>query len=169
MLAHIAFKYSRFSSQLKILLVLWLLSPATRGSSVLYRKFVHPWLTQKEEEIDDCIARAKEQGYSTVLQLGSKGVNYATTVIMQTAIKVCSLVCLDHRYFIYFEFWNFSNKVFWKIKSLKKRIFTLVQVKYSIAASYKHNEIIDHFFREGMFKNDFYSLFVFLYSTLMVL
>ncbi|KAF2361434.1 TB2/DP1/HVA22-related protein [Trinorchestia longiramus] len=76
-----------FYYELKILLVLWLLSPATRGSSVLYRRFVHPWLTQREDEIDDCIARAKEQGYSTVLQLGTKGVNYATTVIMQTAIK----------------------------------------------------------------------------------
>lgn len=79
---------SSSSTQLKILLVLWLLSPATRGSSVLYRKFVHPWLTQREEDIDECIAKAKQQGYSTVLQLGTKGVNYATTVIMQTAIKV---------------------------------------------------------------------------------
>ncbi|XP_018008096.1 mucin-5AC [Hyalella azteca] len=76
-----------FYYELKIVLVLWLLSPATRGSSVLYRRFVHPWLTQREDEIDECIARAKEQGYSTVLQLGTKGVNYATSVIMQTAIK----------------------------------------------------------------------------------
>lgn len=74
--------------QLKILVVLWLLSPATRGSSILYRKFVHPWLTRREDDIDNCIAQAKEQGYSAVLSLGSKGVNYATTVIMQTAIKV---------------------------------------------------------------------------------
>ncbi|CAL4125787.1 unnamed protein product, partial [Meganyctiphanes norvegica] len=72
---------------LKILVVLWLLSPATRGSSILYRKFVHPWLTRREEDIDECIAKAKQQGYSTVIQLGTKGVNYATTVLMQTAIK----------------------------------------------------------------------------------
>lgn len=76
-----------FYYELKILVVLWLLSPATRGSSILYRKFVHPWLTKREEDIDDCIAKAKQQGYSTVLQLGTKGVNYATTVLMQTAIK----------------------------------------------------------------------------------
>lgn len=73
--------------QLKILVVLWLLSPATRGSSILYRKFVHPWLTRREDDIDNCIAQAKQQGYSTVIQLGTKGVNYATTVLMQTAIK----------------------------------------------------------------------------------
>lgn len=42
------------------------------------------------QEIDEYIARAKEQGYHTVLSLGTKGVNYATSVIMQTAIKVSS-------------------------------------------------------------------------------
>jgi hypothetical protein len=40
------------------------------------------------QEIDEYIAKAKEQGYHTVLHLGTKGVNYATTVLMQTAIKV---------------------------------------------------------------------------------
>ncbi|XP_076064792.1 receptor expression enhancing protein A isoform X6 [Oratosquilla oratoria] len=77
-----------FYYELKILVVLWLLSPATKGSSILYRKFVHPWLTRKEDDIDDYIAKAKQQSYSTVIQLGSKGVNYATNVLMQTAIKV---------------------------------------------------------------------------------
>lgn len=76
-----------FYYELKILVVLWLLSPATRGSSILYRKFVHPWLTRREDDIDNFIAQAKQQGYSTVIQLGTKGVNYATTVLMQTAIK----------------------------------------------------------------------------------
>lgn len=41
------------------------------------------------KEIDEYLNQAKERGYSAVLQLGSKGVNYATNVIMQTAIKVC--------------------------------------------------------------------------------
>lgn len=41
------------------------------------------------QEIDEYINKAKEQGYHTVLQLGTQGVNYATAVIMQTAIKVC--------------------------------------------------------------------------------
>lgn len=76
-----------FYYEIKVILVLWLLSPATRGSSTLYRKFVHPMLTRREQEIDDYINQAKEKGYTAVLQLGSKGVNYATNVIMQTAIK----------------------------------------------------------------------------------
>lgn len=38
-----------FYYELKVLIVIWLLSPATRGSSILYRKFVHPMLTRKEQ------------------------------------------------------------------------------------------------------------------------
>lgn len=64
------------------------MSPATKGSSILYRRFVHPALIRREAEIDDALARATEQGYTAVLHLGTKGVNYATTVLMQTAIKV---------------------------------------------------------------------------------
>nr|CAD7203111.1 unnamed protein product [Timema douglasi] len=89
-----------FYYEIKIILVLWLLSPATKGSSILYRKFVHPMLSRREQDIDECIAKAKEQGYHTVVQLGTKGMNYATTVLMQTAIKVSAAlylcVCLEH-------------------------------------------------------------------------
>uniref|UniRef100_A0A182N3C9 Receptor expression-enhancing protein n=1 Tax=Anopheles dirus TaxID=7168 RepID=A0A182N3C9_9DIPT len=84
-----------FYYEIKVIVVLWLLSPATRGSSTLYRKFVHPMLTRREQEIDDYINQAKEKGYTAVLQLGSKGVNYATNVIMQTAIKVIGTTKTD--------------------------------------------------------------------------
>ncbi|CAK9823357.1 Receptor expression-enhancing protein 1 [Anthophora retusa] len=76
-----------FYYELKAILVIWLLSPATKGSSILYRRFVHPTLIRREAEIDEALARATEQGYTAVLHLGSKGVNYATTVLMRTAIK----------------------------------------------------------------------------------
>ncbi|XP_066586571.1 uncharacterized protein [Prorops nasuta] len=76
-----------FYYEIKIILVVWLLSPATKGSSILYRRFVHPALIRREAEIDDALARATEQGYTAVLHFGTKGVNYATTVLMQTAIK----------------------------------------------------------------------------------
>ncbi|XP_030375205.1 receptor expression-enhancing protein 3 isoform X4 [Scaptodrosophila lebanonensis] len=80
-----------FYYEVKVIIVLWLLSPATKGSSTLYRKFVHPMLTRREQEIDEYLNQARERGYSAVLQLGSKGVNYATNVIMQTAIKTYQL------------------------------------------------------------------------------
>ncbi|XP_045467555.1 receptor expression-enhancing protein 4 isoform X2 [Harmonia axyridis] len=72
-----------FYYEIKIITVIWLLSPATKGSSILYRKFVHPMLSSKEQEIDEYISKAKEQSYKQVLDIGQKGV----TVLMQTAIK----------------------------------------------------------------------------------
>lgn len=41
-----------------------------------------------KQEIDEYINQAKEKGCNAVLQLGTRGVNYATNVIMQTAFKV---------------------------------------------------------------------------------
>jgi receptor expression-enhancing protein 1/2/3/4 len=38
-----------FYYEMKVILVLWLLSPATKGSSFLYRKFVHPTLSEREK------------------------------------------------------------------------------------------------------------------------
>ncbi|OAD53597.1 Receptor expression-enhancing protein 1 [Eufriesea mexicana] len=76
-----------FYYEMKAILVIWLLSPTTKGSSILYRRFVHPALIRRESEIDEALERATEQGYKAILHLGSKGVNYATTVFMQTAIK----------------------------------------------------------------------------------
>ena len=50
--------------ELKILLLIWLLSPATRGSSFLYRQVIHPTLSKKEEDMDDFVKKFKEESYS---------------------------------------------------------------------------------------------------------
>ena len=42
---------------MKVVFVIWLLSPYTQGSSVLYRKFIHPALARRESEIDDMISK----------------------------------------------------------------------------------------------------------------
>ena len=47
----------------KILFLIWLLSPATRGSTMLYRQVIHPTLISREEDIDELMAKWKEQGY----------------------------------------------------------------------------------------------------------
>ena len=43
----IAYRFP-FYYEVKIVFVLWLLSPATKGSSILYMQFVHPQLTKRE-------------------------------------------------------------------------------------------------------------------------
>lgn len=41
-----------FYYPLKIIFVIWLLSPVTKGSSILYRKLIHPALKKQERQID---------------------------------------------------------------------------------------------------------------------
>ena len=48
----------------KILLMVWLLPPSTRGSTFLYRQLIHPILTDREEDIDHFVQKLKEQSYS---------------------------------------------------------------------------------------------------------
>lgn len=76
-----------FYYELKIVVFLWLLSPATEGSSILYRKFVHPTLVKNEQEIDGYLLRAREESVKTVMELGTKGFHYASRFIMETALN----------------------------------------------------------------------------------
>lgn len=75
-----------FYYEVKILFVLWLLTPYTKGASVLYRKFIHPTLNAHEEEIDLYLDQAKNSAGATLLQLGSKGVGYARDVVANAAL-----------------------------------------------------------------------------------
>ncbi|XP_033180908.1 receptor expression-enhancing protein 1 isoform X2 [Mastacembelus armatus] len=76
-----------FYYELKIAIVVWLLSPYTKGSSVLYRKFVHPTLSSKEKDIDDYICQAKDKSYDTLVHFGRKGLNVAATAAVMAATK----------------------------------------------------------------------------------
>uniref|UniRef100_A0A3P8UFL4 Receptor expression-enhancing protein n=1 Tax=Cynoglossus semilaevis TaxID=244447 RepID=A0A3P8UFL4_CYNSE len=76
-----------FYYELKIAFVVWLLSPYTKGSSVLYRKFVHPTLSSKEKDIDDYICNAKDKSYDTLVHFGRKGLNVAATAAVMAATK----------------------------------------------------------------------------------
>jgi hypothetical protein len=75
-----------FYYEVKILFVIWLLSPATKGSSILYRRFVHPLFAKREQEIDSYIQQAGDQGYMALLSIGTKGLNYAANVVISTAV-----------------------------------------------------------------------------------
>lgn len=85
--ADIFISWVPFYYEVKVVFVIWLLSPYTQGSSVLYRKFIHPTLAKRENEIDDMISKAKEQGYSAVLTLGSKAMTSATNLAIQAVSR----------------------------------------------------------------------------------
>ncbi|KAM9516346.1 receptor expression-enhancing protein 4 [Guaruba guarouba] len=76
-----------FYYEVKMAFVIWLLSPYTRGASLLYRKFVHPTLSRKEKDIDGYILRTRERGYETMVRFGKRGLNLAATAAVQAAAK----------------------------------------------------------------------------------
>ncbi|XP_068131443.1 receptor expression-enhancing protein 1 isoform X2 [Hyperolius riggenbachi] len=90
-----------FYYELKIAFVAWLLSPYTKGSSLLYRKFVHPTLSSKEKEIDECLIQAKDRSYDALVHFGKRGLNVAATAAVTAAAKVIehllTLSSMDHK------------------------------------------------------------------------
>ncbi|NWV41176.1 REEP4 protein, partial [Grantiella picta] len=76
-----------FYYEVKMAFVIWLLSPYTRGASLLYRRFVHPTLTRKEKDIDAFLVRARERGYESLLHFGKRSLNLAATAAVQAATK----------------------------------------------------------------------------------
>ncbi|XP_067858716.1 receptor expression-enhancing protein 3 [Heptranchias perlo] len=73
--------------ELKVAFVIWLLSPYTRGASLLYRKFLHPLLSSRERDIDDYISQAKDRSYDTMVKFGKQGLNLAATAAVSAAVK----------------------------------------------------------------------------------
>ncbi|XP_040263052.1 receptor expression-enhancing protein 2 [Bufo bufo] len=86
-LTDIILSWFPFYFELKIAFVIWLLSPYTKGSSVLYRKFVHPTLSSKEKEIDEYIAQARDKSYETMMRVGKRGLNLAANAAVTAASK----------------------------------------------------------------------------------
>ncbi|XP_062911386.1 receptor expression-enhancing protein 1-like isoform X2 [Mobula hypostoma] len=85
--ADIFISWFPFYYEIKVAFVVWLLSPYTKGASMIYRKFVHPTLSSKETEIDCYIIQAKERSYETMVNFGRKGLNMAATAAVSAAAK----------------------------------------------------------------------------------
>ncbi|XP_023196514.1 receptor expression-enhancing protein 3 isoform X1 [Xiphophorus maculatus] len=73
--------------ELKMAFVIWLLSPYTRGASLIYRKCLHPLLSSREREIDEYIVQAKERSYETMVNFGKQGLSIAATAAVSAAVK----------------------------------------------------------------------------------
>lgn len=58
------------------------------GSSIVYRRVVHPILSEREAYIDVRIANAKVAIYAIFVQLGKHAVKAASTTVAQSAIAI---------------------------------------------------------------------------------
>jgi receptor expression-enhancing protein 1/2/3/4 len=77
---------------LKIGVLVWLLAPHSNGASLLYKKFIHPSLMKKEDDIDALLEEAKTKGYSTFKQIGGKGVKYVTNLLMEGMVRAPTMM-----------------------------------------------------------------------------
>ena len=62
-----------FYSEAKILFLLYLVSSSTRGSTTIYRAWVHPTLSENEAEIDIAINKFKSKTVQTIKQWVTTG------------------------------------------------------------------------------------------------
>lgn len=85
--ADILISWFPFYYILKLCFILWLVLPATKGSSLLYRKVIHPQLISREKEIDAYVEKAKDQSCTALIALGSRGFAFVTNLIVNTAAK----------------------------------------------------------------------------------
>jgi len=81
-----------FYYEIKIVLLIWLLSPITEGFSLLYRKFIHPALVHREKEIDELIRATQEQSYALSLELGQNAVKFLTGWIRDFTLKAPGMI-----------------------------------------------------------------------------
>ena len=76
-----------FYSEMKILVLLYLSLPLTRGSGVVYRRWVHPLLCSREEEIDKMLEALQDQGVSTAKLYMARAAHYLGGLIVNTAVR----------------------------------------------------------------------------------
>lgn len=56
------------------------------GSKYLYKRLLHPFLKDREKEIDEMIEQTKQQGYTALASLTNRGVRYASNLLVNSAI-----------------------------------------------------------------------------------
>lgn len=71
----------------KTLFIIWLVSPATRGSTYLYKKVLHPTLRRNEEKIDRTIANIKERGYDYTSQYARLAMQNFSRTLMEAVFR----------------------------------------------------------------------------------
>ena len=53
---------------MKTAFLVWLVSPTTQGSIIIYTKIVHPLLVSKEKEIDGILESLKDHTYDLIIR-----------------------------------------------------------------------------------------------------
>lgn len=79
--------------QFKCLLVYWLASATQRGSSIVYRRFLHQLLEKNESNIDRFLLQKQDEVTAMIKDFGSKGIDVAGSFVRegsQSVLKVAA-------------------------------------------------------------------------------
>ena len=77
-----------FYYEVKVVFLLYLVCPVTMGAEFIYRRWLHPLLCTKEEEIDLLLESVQEQWYNTSKILIQKGVQWVGGMLTNAVIRV---------------------------------------------------------------------------------
>jgi len=84
-----------FYYEIKIIFILWLMSPYGNGARIMYKNVIHPEFNRRELVIDSYIEQAKEVGVSSVWHIWSKASEVLNIAILNV-IQMAQAAILHH-------------------------------------------------------------------------
>lgn len=88
-----------FYYEFKMIFVVWLILPQTRGHIIIYRYLIHPTLERHEQTIDGALDQAQSRAIDVGAELGKKGLmllgEYTKTGILKPATDFLSAHVTD--------------------------------------------------------------------------
>ncbi|KAI9319822.1 TB2/DP1, HVA22 family-domain-containing protein [Dichotomocladium elegans] len=86
--ANIAFFWVPFYPEAKLLLVLWITLPQTKGAIVLYADFIEPFLLKHEAHIDKTLVEVQDNTKKTITVYGKGFIRLIGRVVTEMLRKV---------------------------------------------------------------------------------
>mmetsp|Transcript_7397 Transcript_7397/g.27159 ORF Transcript_7397/g.27159 Transcript_7397/m.27159 type:complete len:151 (-) Transcript_7397:1190-1642(-) len=71
----------------KLLFIIWLQLPQTKGATILYVVWIQPLVKKHEERIDSALESGRKSAEENLLVLKSKGIQWGSQIISRTSGK----------------------------------------------------------------------------------
>ncbi|XP_050438247.1 receptor expression-enhancing protein 1-like [Adelges cooleyi] len=81
-----------FYYDIKLIVLLWLSCPFTKGSTIVYKQIVHPTLLKKETDIDEFLIRCKSRTYNALTQTAKQTFQMTAAIVIQHTAAVGGLL-----------------------------------------------------------------------------
>jgi len=72
-----------FYYDIKLLVLLWISCPFTKGSTIVYKQLVHPTLLRKETDIDDFLINVKSRTYNALTSTAKQTFQMTAAIVVQ--------------------------------------------------------------------------------------